>query len=85
MLSNSEVHADVPAGDLKRARAFYVDKLGLVGWPGSKTARATSCAWTSGPASAAAEKGEGFGVRTGDTGKGHRSLRPEGGDGSLAE
>ncbi len=29
MLSNSEVHANVPAGDLKRARAFYVDKLGL--------------------------------------------------------
>jgi predicted enzyme related to lactoylglutathione lyase len=29
MLSNSEKHANVPAGDLKRARAFYVDKLGL--------------------------------------------------------
>jgi predicted enzyme related to lactoylglutathione lyase len=29
MLSNSEVHADVPAGDLKRAQAFYVDKLRL--------------------------------------------------------
>jgi hypothetical protein len=29
MLSNSEVHADVPAGDLKRARAFHVDKLWL--------------------------------------------------------
>ena len=29
MLSNSEVHANVPASDLKRARAFYVDMLGL--------------------------------------------------------
>lgn len=31
MLSNSEVHENVPAGDLKRARAFCVDKLWL-GW-----------------------------------------------------
>jgi len=29
MLAHSEVHANVPAADLKRARAFYVDKLGL--------------------------------------------------------
>jgi predicted enzyme related to lactoylglutathione lyase len=29
MLSDSELHANVPAADLKRARAFYVDKLGL--------------------------------------------------------
>ena len=29
MLAQSEVHANVPAADLKRARSFYVDKLGL--------------------------------------------------------
>jgi predicted enzyme related to lactoylglutathione lyase len=29
MLSDSEVHANIPAGDLKRARAFYTDVLGL--------------------------------------------------------
>ncbi len=29
MLGNSEVHANVPASDLQRARDFYVDKLGL--------------------------------------------------------
>jgi len=29
VLAHSEVHANVPAADLKRARAFYVDKLGL--------------------------------------------------------
>jgi predicted enzyme related to lactoylglutathione lyase len=29
MLSNSRVEANVPAADLKRAREFYVEKLGL--------------------------------------------------------
>ena len=29
MLAHCEVHANVPASDLKRARAFYTDKLGL--------------------------------------------------------
>jgi predicted enzyme related to lactoylglutathione lyase len=29
MLSNSRVEANIPAGDLKRARDFYADKLGL--------------------------------------------------------
>jgi predicted enzyme related to lactoylglutathione lyase len=29
MLSNSKVEANIPAGDLQRARAFYADKLGL--------------------------------------------------------
>ena len=29
MLTQSEVHANVPAGDLKRARAFYTEILGL--------------------------------------------------------
>ena len=29
MLSNSKVEANIPAGDLKRARDFYADKLGL--------------------------------------------------------
>ncbi|MCW2812489.1 MAG: Glyoxalase/bleomycin resistance protein/dioxygenase [Friedmanniella sp.] len=29
MLERSEVHVNVPAADLKRARAFYTDKLGL--------------------------------------------------------
>lgn len=29
MLSNSKVEANVPASDLKRAREFYADKLGL--------------------------------------------------------
>jgi predicted enzyme related to lactoylglutathione lyase len=29
MLSNSKVEANVPASDLKRARDFYADKLGL--------------------------------------------------------
>ena len=29
MLAHSEVHANVPAANVKRARAFYVDKLGL--------------------------------------------------------
>ena len=29
MLSQSAVEANVPAGDLKRAREFYADKLGL--------------------------------------------------------
>ncbi len=29
MLTHSEVHANIPAGDLKRARAFYTDVLGL--------------------------------------------------------
>ena len=29
MLADSEVHANIPAGDLKRARAFYTDVLGL--------------------------------------------------------
>jgi len=29
MLSQSEVHANVPAKDLKRARAFYTETLGL--------------------------------------------------------
>jgi predicted enzyme related to lactoylglutathione lyase len=30
MLSSSEIHANIPASDLDRARAFYQDKLGLV-------------------------------------------------------
>ena len=29
MLANSEVHVNVPAADLQRARAFYTEKLGL--------------------------------------------------------
>ena len=29
MLSNSKVEANIPASDLKRARDFYADKLGL--------------------------------------------------------
>jgi len=29
MLADSEVHANIPAADLKRARAFYTDVLGL--------------------------------------------------------
>ena len=29
MLSDSEVHANIPAADLSRARAFYTDVLGL--------------------------------------------------------
>jgi predicted enzyme related to lactoylglutathione lyase len=29
MLANCEVHANIPAGDLERARAFYTQKLGL--------------------------------------------------------
>jgi len=29
MLADSEVHANIPAADLKRARAFYMDVLGL--------------------------------------------------------
>jgi predicted enzyme related to lactoylglutathione lyase len=29
MLSNSRVHANVPAADLQRARRFYTDTLGL--------------------------------------------------------
>jgi predicted enzyme related to lactoylglutathione lyase len=29
MLSSSRVEANIPAGDLKRARAFYADVLGL--------------------------------------------------------
>ncbi|SDT42001.1 Catechol 2,3-dioxygenase [Friedmanniella luteola] len=29
MLTHGEVHANVPAADLQRARRFYVDKLGL--------------------------------------------------------
>ena len=29
MLSTSRVEANIPAGDLKRARDFYADKLGL--------------------------------------------------------
>ena len=29
MLTQSEVHANIPAGDLKRARQFYVETLGL--------------------------------------------------------
>ncbi|MEP6598095.1 MAG: VOC family protein [Actinomycetota bacterium] len=29
MLTRSEVHANVPAADLKRARAFYTETLGL--------------------------------------------------------
>jgi catechol 2,3-dioxygenase-like lactoylglutathione lyase family enzyme len=29
MLSRSAVEANIPAGDLKRAREFYADKLGL--------------------------------------------------------
>ena len=29
MLSESEVEANIPAGDLQRARTFYADKLGL--------------------------------------------------------
>ncbi|SDF38864.1 hypothetical protein SAMN05660485_03237 [Blastococcus fimeti] len=29
MLSNSRVEANIPAGDLKRARDFYADALGL--------------------------------------------------------
>lgn len=29
MLEQSEVHANVPASDLKRARTFYTEKLGL--------------------------------------------------------
>jgi predicted enzyme related to lactoylglutathione lyase len=29
MLSNSRVEANIPAGDLSRARDFYADKLGL--------------------------------------------------------
>jgi predicted enzyme related to lactoylglutathione lyase len=29
MLANSTVTANIPASDLKRARAFYADKLGL--------------------------------------------------------
>jgi catechol 2,3-dioxygenase-like lactoylglutathione lyase family enzyme len=29
MLAHSEVHANVPAADLKRARTFYVETLGL--------------------------------------------------------
>lgn len=30
MLTHGEVHVNVPAADLQRARSFYVDKLGLV-------------------------------------------------------
>lgn len=30
MLTHGTVTANIPAGDLKRARAFYADKLGLV-------------------------------------------------------
>jgi predicted enzyme related to lactoylglutathione lyase len=29
MLSDSEIHANIPAGDLKRARRFYTETLGL--------------------------------------------------------
>jgi catechol 2,3-dioxygenase-like lactoylglutathione lyase family enzyme len=29
MLAHSEVHANIPAGDLKRAREFYTQTLGL--------------------------------------------------------
>ncbi len=29
MLNNGTVTANIPASDLKRARAFYADKLGL--------------------------------------------------------
>lgn len=29
MLNNATVTANIPAGDLKRARAYYADKLGL--------------------------------------------------------
>lgn len=29
MLSNSEIHANIPARDLKRARTFYTEVLGL--------------------------------------------------------
>jgi predicted enzyme related to lactoylglutathione lyase len=29
MLNDSRVEANIPAGDLQRARAFYADKLGL--------------------------------------------------------
>ena len=29
MLSNSEIHANIPASDLERARSFYAYKLGL--------------------------------------------------------
>ncbi|MCW2802537.1 MAG: hypothetical protein QOF52_2272 [Propionibacteriaceae bacterium] len=29
MLTGSEVHANIPAGDLKRARRFYTETLGL--------------------------------------------------------
>jgi predicted enzyme related to lactoylglutathione lyase len=29
MLSQSEIHANIPAGDLKRARQFYTETLGL--------------------------------------------------------
>lgn len=29
MLNDSQVEANIPAGDLKRAREFYADKLGL--------------------------------------------------------
>ena len=29
MLANSEVHANIPAQDLKRARTFYTETLGL--------------------------------------------------------
>lgn len=30
MLTHGEVHVNVPAADLQRARSFYIDKLGLV-------------------------------------------------------
>jgi predicted enzyme related to lactoylglutathione lyase len=30
MLGNSRVEANIPAGDLRRAKDFYADKLGLV-------------------------------------------------------
>jgi catechol 2,3-dioxygenase-like lactoylglutathione lyase family enzyme len=29
MLAHSEVHVNIPAADLKRARRFYTDKIGL--------------------------------------------------------
>ena len=29
MLTHSEVHVNIPAADLQRARSFYMDKLGL--------------------------------------------------------
>jgi predicted enzyme related to lactoylglutathione lyase len=31
MLSDSRVEANIPAGDIERAKAFYADKLGLTG------------------------------------------------------